>query len=78
MIRAKIDIMQALSDKGYNTTRIRKEGMFGESILTKIRTNDITGLSLRTVNTLCGLLKKQPGQLLEYIPDNLPTDQEEK
>lgn len=69
MIRAKIDILEALKAKGYTTTRLRKENILGEAILTKIRGGDLTGVSLKTINTICEILKKQPGQLLEFVPD---------
>lgn len=69
MIKAKIDILQALKEKGYNTTYLRKNNLIGESTLTKIRKGDLTGISLKTINIICRLLKKQPGQIIEYEPD---------
>ena len=69
MIRAKIDILKALKDKGYNTNYLRVNNILSQSILTKIRTGDLTGISLKTLNVICGLLRKQPGQLIEYTPD---------
>lgn len=68
MIKAKIDILQALKEKGYNTTKLRNDNIIGESTLTKIRSGDLTGVNLKTINILCELLKKQPGQIVEYIP----------
>ena len=69
MIKFKIDIMEALKNKGYTTTKIRNEKIIPEGTLTKLRNNDGAPVSTATVNTLCSILKKQPGQLLEYIPD---------
>jgi len=71
MIRFKIDIIKALKDKGYTTTRIRKEKIIPEGTLTKIRNNNGETITTATLDVLCEILKKQPGQLLEYLPDTL-------
>lgn len=74
MIRFKIDILQALKDKGVTTAEIRKKRIISESTLTDIRKSQEGGeplkLNIKVINTLCEILHKQPGQLLEYIPDN--------
>lgn len=72
MIRFKIDIIKALADKGYNTNRIRQEKLIAEGTLQRIRKNDGEPITTTTINTICGLLKKQPGQILEWIPDTEP------
>ena len=36
-IQYKIDVIAALKEAGYNTTRIRKEKIMGEAMLQKIR-----------------------------------------
>jgi putative transcriptional regulator len=69
MIRFKIDVMEALKNKGYTTTKIRKEKIIPEGTLTKIRNNNGEPVTTTTINVLCEILKKQPGQLLEWIPD---------
>ena len=70
MIKFKIDVLQALKDKGYNTTRIRQERLLSEVTLQQIRTGKTPGI--KSINIICGLLKKQPGQILEWIPDTEP------
>ena len=74
MIRFKIDVLQALKDKGITTAEIRKNRIISESTLTDIRKSQEGGeplkVNIKIINVLCELLKKQPGQLLEYIPDN--------
>jgi putative transcriptional regulator len=75
MIRFKIDILKELKSKGYTTTRIRNEKIISEGTLTRIRTNDGGPVSTTTINTLCNILKRQPGALLEWIPD---TDQKKE
>lgn len=78
MIIFKVDILEALKNKGYTTTRIRKDKIIPEGTLTKIRKNSGEGISTATLNVLCEILRKQPGQLLEWIPDETTaaTDQD--
>ena len=67
MLKYKIDIMDALKNIGFSSYRIRKDKLIGEQQLQKIRSGEIA--SKDTLNTLCMLLNCQPGDLLEYIPD---------
>ncbi len=66
MIRYKVDISVELKKKGLLWADLRREGL-GEGTLTRMR----RGLppDPNTLNVLCRLLHKQPGQLLEYVPD---------
>lgn len=68
MLRYKADILQLLKDVGYSTYKIRKEKIFTESQLQNIRDNKL--LTQDALNKLCKLLNCQPGDILEYIPDN--------
>lgn len=74
MIKYKIDIIQALKNKGYSTYKIRKEKIFNESQLQQMRENKI--LAQDALNKVCTLLDCQPGDILEYIPDGTETDHE--
>lgn len=67
MISYKIDILEELKKKGYTTTRIRKEKLLSEATLTNIRNNK--PITTATLNIICNILKKQPGQIIEWIPD---------
>ena len=67
LIKYKIDIIQALKNKGYSTYKIRKEKIFNESQLQQMRENKI--LAQDALNKVCTLLDCQPGDILEYIPD---------
>ena len=79
MIRFKIDILEALKNKGYTTTRIRKEKIIPEGTLTRIRKNTGEPVTTATLNVICEILKKQPGQILEWIPDETtPAADQEK
>lgn len=71
MLRYKIDILESLKRIGFTSYRIRKEKIIGEQQMQKIRTGEIA--SKDTLNTICRLLECQPGDILEYIPDDPET-----
>ena len=58
-----------LKERGYTTYRIRKEGLLGQSTLTAIK-NGKGGLTEKSIDKLCQVLKCQPGDLMEYIEDD--------
>lgn len=66
-IKYKIDVLAALKEAGYNTNRIRQEKLLSESALQRLRNGEFVSLS--NLGTLCKLLSCQPGDLLEYVPD---------
>ena len=61
----KIDVLNALKEKGYNTNKIRTEGLLSQSTLQKIRNKQ--GVSWENLETLCRLLECQPADLIEYV-----------
>ena len=63
----KLDVIAALKDAGYNTNRIRKEKIMGESMLQKIRGGQM--VSWATLETICDLLNCQPGDIIEFVKD---------
>ena len=63
----KIDILEALKSKGYNTNKLRKEKHLSESVIQGLRENRY--ITLPNISTICSLLECQPGDLLEYVPD---------
>lgn len=66
-IRYKVDVIAALKEAGYNTTRIRKDKIMGEAMLQKIRSGQM--VSWATLETICDILGCQPGDLLEYVKE---------
>lgn len=66
-LRYKIDILATLKEKGYNTNKIRTEGLLSQSTLQKFR--EKKGISWDNLETLCALLDCQPGDLLEYVKE---------
>ena len=67
-LRYKIDVLAALKEKGYNTNKIRTEGLLSQSTLQKFRNQQ--GVSWENLEILCRLLDCQPGDLLMYAEDN--------
>ena len=67
MIRYKKNILQALKEAGYTTYRLQKEKLISAGTVQKIRNGDVS-LSIDMLNTICDLLRCQPGDLLEWYP----------
>ncbi len=65
----KIDVMKALKEAGYTSYILRKDRIFGEATMTKFRRNEY--INFENLNTLCKLLNCQPGDIIEYIPDEI-------
>ena len=66
-IQYKTDVLAALKEKGYTTYRIRKERLLSESTVQKLRNRN--PVAWENLETLCELLHCQPGDLVEYLPD---------
>ena len=63
----KMDILAALKEAGYNTTRLRKEKLLSEGVIQSLREDKY--ISLQNVSKICELLNCQPADLLEYESD---------
>ena len=63
-IKFKFNIMEALKEAGYSSTRLRNEKLMGESYMTQLRRGEL--VSWATIDTICRLLNCQPGDFLEY------------
>ena len=68
MLRYKTDVLAALKSRGYTSYRIRQDNLIGQSYLQQIREGEL--VSLACLDKLCALLDCQPGDLMEYVPDN--------
>ena len=64
-IRYKVDVLEELKKKGYSSTKIRNDKLIGQSYLQQLRHNEL--VSWKTLDTICGLLDCQPGDLIEYV-----------
>ncbi len=59
-------LFELLKTHGWNTTRIRKEGLVGQATLQKLRTGECN-IDTRTLEKLCATLNCQPGDIMEYV-----------
>ena len=66
-VKYKIDILTALKEAGYNTTRLRREKILSESTIQSLRTNKM--VSIENISRICSMLECQPGDILEYAED---------
>lgn len=71
MIQYKTNIIDILKKAGFSSYKIRQEKLLGQATLQKLRQNEL--VSWENINTICSLLDCQPGDILEYIPDNTDT-----
>lgn len=62
-ITYKIDVLQALKDRGYTSYRLRKEKIVGERVIQQLR--EQTPVSWEVLTRICDLLDCQPGDVLE-------------
>ena len=70
MFRYKIDVLKALSERGYTSTRMRKEKILSEATMQNLRKGK--GITTDTINTICIILRCQPSDIIEIVP----TDEE--
>lgn len=63
-LKYKIDILEALKEKGYSSYSLRKEKLLSESTIQKLRSGE--GISWDNLETLCKLLECDISDILEY------------
>lgn len=56
-----------MKQKGLTTYRIRKENIISQSALQSLREGK--SVTIDTIASLCKVLNCQPGDIMEYIPD---------
>ena len=54
-----------LKEKGYSSTRLRKEKLLGESYMSQLRRGDM--ISWAALDMVCSLLQCQVGDLIEHV-----------
>ncbi|MEE1137543.1 MAG: helix-turn-helix transcriptional regulator [Acutalibacteraceae bacterium] len=67
-LKYKCDILASLKAIGITTYQIRKDKLLSESTVQKLRNK--LPISWENIETLCKMLNCQPGDIIEYIPDN--------
>lgn len=66
-IKYKTDILAALKERGYTTYKLRTEKLLGESTIQQLRHGEL--VSWANIGRICALLACQPGDILEYQPE---------
>lgn len=61
-------LFELMNEKGLTTYRIRKEKIISESALQSLRAGK--SVSIDTIERLCKALDVQPGDIMEYIPED--------
>lgn len=64
----KIDILKTLSERGYTSTRMRKEKILSEATMQNLRKGK--GITTDTINTICIILRCQPSDIIEIVPSD--------
>ena len=67
-LQYKINVLEALKEKGYTTYTLRKEKMLSESTIQKLRMGE--GVAWDNLETLCKLLDRDIGDILEYVKED--------
>ena len=60
-------LFDLMKEKNLTTYRIRKEKIISETALQKLRQGK--NVKMETIERLCSVLHCQPGDIMEYIPD---------
>ena len=63
-LKYKINILDALKEKGVSSYTLRKEKLLSESTIQKLRNGE--GVSWDNLETLCKLLECNIGDILDY------------
>ena len=66
-LRYKIDVLEALKQKGFTTYSLRQGNKLSQSTIQKLREG--RGVAWENIENLCSLLDCQPGDLLEFVKD---------
>ena len=63
----KIDVLEALKEKGYSSYNLRKDKLLSESTIQALRNKK--QISWDNLEKLCRLLQCQPSDLIEYVEE---------
>lgn len=74
MLRYKVDVLAALKAAGFSSYKLEHEKLMHKMTVQKLRRGEI--VSWAVIDDLCGLLKVQPGDLLEYVEEESASREE--
>ncbi len=61
-------LLKLMEKQGITSYTLKKNNIIGQATFKKIKEGG--DIDTRTIAKLCGLLNCQPGDILEYIPEN--------
>lgn len=61
-----------MKEMGITTYTIKRDKIIGQATYMNIRNNG--HIDTRTINTMCKVLHCQPGDILEYVEDDISED----
>lgn len=61
-------MVKLLDEKGVTSYTVKRDNIIGQATFRKIKKGG--AIDTRTIAKICKILKCQPGDILEYIPDN--------
>lgn len=64
-------LLKLLADNGYTSYKIKKEKLIGQATFQAIK-NGTGGLDAKSLAKLCAVFHCQPGDLMEYVPEDSP------
>lgn len=67
MLYLKIDVLEAMKERGVTQYRIRKDGLIGVKTIFDIKDGKVPGI--KVIDTICKILECQPGDIIGYKPD---------
>ena len=65
MIQYKIDVVEELKKRGYNTGRLRREKIIPGQTLTNLMAGKMVNMD--TLSKICVMLRCQPGDIIESV-----------
>lgn len=68
-VQFRANILAMLKEKGYNTTKLRRNKLLAESTIQQLRKGEL--VSWANISRICSMLNCQPGDILEYVPEEL-------
>lgn len=68
MLVFRFDVLQALKNRGFSTYYLRKNTTIGQKTVSDMKNGIVPGI--KTIDIICNLLNCQPGDIIEYIPDD--------
>lgn len=68
---------ELLKSRGVSSYKIRQENIVSQAALSKMK-NGEGNIDTRTLERICAYFNCQPGDIMEYVPEDVPNEVEAK